>query len=340
MVTRALHIDFYEKIIKHLPTREICCAFAYGSGVFQQKNHPNMKKNMLDFIVVVNDSYSWHKRNMLWNPTHYSALKHLGANRVANVQDNYGAGVYFNTLVPCEGRLIKYGVLNHDTLLNDLLDWETLYVAGRLHKPVCMIKGPGVTGASSPELRNALNTNLHSAMHCALLVLDDRFTEEELYLTITGLSYSGDLRMKVGEDKNKITNIVRPHMDKFRELYESTLDADPHLNWNKSKGEFSQNVESESRYHHLNLLPRKLTETIVLAKSRDGRLRDTEEVIHHLAHDAEETSEVIQSCVAQIVQRSSTSQSLKGILTAGLVKSAQYSYAKLNKMWKSKKQKK
>lgn len=31
---------------------------------------------------------------------------------------------------------IKYGVVSVDTLCNDLLNWETMYLSGRLHKPV------------------------------------------------------------------------------------------------------------------------------------------------------------------------------------------------------------
>ena len=116
-----------------------------------------------------------------------------------NIQENWGARIYFNTLIPFETGLIKYGVISESDLVTDLLDWETLYVAGRLHKPVNILEQGG-----EEEVGMALRQNLMSSLHTALLLLPDTFTEEQLYLTLAGLSYTGDLRMIMGEDKNKV----------------------------------------------------------------------------------------------------------------------------------------
>ena len=60
---------------------------------------------MIDLVFVVNDPVSWHQQNLEKNPHHYSGLRILGARCVAAIQDNVGAGVYYNTLVRCEGRV-------------------------------------------------------------------------------------------------------------------------------------------------------------------------------------------------------------------------------------------
>ena len=69
-------------------------------------------------------------------PEHYSFLRRFGSGLVSRVQDDWGAGVYFNPYITVNGTMIKYGVVNLDTLQKDLSQWDTLYLAGRLHKPV------------------------------------------------------------------------------------------------------------------------------------------------------------------------------------------------------------
>ena len=71
---------------------------AYGSGVFQQKNH-NASASMVDLVFAVDDPLAWHDQNLARNPHHYSVLKYLGAANVAAFQENFGAGVYYNTMV-------------------------------------------------------------------------------------------------------------------------------------------------------------------------------------------------------------------------------------------------
>lgn len=130
---------------------------------------------MLDFVFAVDDPVTWHTMNLLQNRKHYSILKLLGPTIISSIQSNYGASVYYNTLVPVDGRVniiikqqrcaaalsawsvnaspkfsyetntspldqvIKYGVISTDALIDDLLHWKTMYVAGRLHKPVSIL---------------------------------------------------------------------------------------------------------------------------------------------------------------------------------------------------------
>jgi len=66
------------------------------------------------------------------------------------------------------------------------VDWTTLYLSGRLHKPVHVIHS-----THDAAIDAAIRTNLESAMHASLLLLPDYFTETQLFLTVASLSYSG-----------------------------------------------------------------------------------------------------------------------------------------------------
>ena len=70
-----------------------------------------------------------------------------------------------------------------DVLLRDLLQWDTLYLSGRLLKPVALIQAHDAIVA-------AMHTNCVSSLAAALLLLPPRFTETDLYVTIAGLSFS------------------------------------------------------------------------------------------------------------------------------------------------------
>ncbi|OBS74713.1 hypothetical protein A6R68_14750, partial [Neotoma lepida] len=173
------------RILAHFP-EDLSLAFAYGSAVYRQAGPSAHQENpMLDLVFTVDDPVAWHAKNLKKNWSHYSFLKLLGPRIISSVQNNYGAGVYFNPLIICDGKLIKYGVITTGTLIDDLLNWNSLYIAGRLQKPVKI-----VSMNENTTLRSALDKNLKSAVTAACLMLPESFSEEDLFIEIAGLSYS------------------------------------------------------------------------------------------------------------------------------------------------------
>lgn len=343
-ITKTLLIpDLYSRILSRFPQNIQFC-FAYGSGV--KKQLTSTKRNMIDLIYCVDDSNKWHKINIQRNGSHYSALKYLGYKFISRYQENSGAKVYYNTLVPFEDALIKYGIVTTRDLVTDLLEWSDLYLAGRLHKPVEILKDP-----SNAELQMALQLNLQSAVHAALLILPDSFSEYEFYYTITNLSYAGDFRMTFGENKHKVENIVKPQMLGFRNLYKPYLKVlhdfvdfptnNTTENSNKCNEEVpsisneiscSQDVRPLAKLHHLNQLPRWPQVALTRFWNRGNFRQDTEDVLRAIAYDPDSNT-IVRQCINDIVWKSSVKQSLKGILTAGLYKSIKYSSRKVLKMW-------
>jgi translocator assembly and maintenance protein 41 len=100
-----------------------------------------------------------------------------------------------------------------DTLCSDLLNWDTLYLAGRMHKPIRIIK-------DDPRVRLTQQVNLVSAARVALLTLPARFDRAALFHQIAGFSYAGDPRMHLpAENRGKVANIVAAQTPQFAELY-------------------------------------------------------------------------------------------------------------------------
>ncbi|XP_011496988.1 PREDICTED: phosphatidate cytidylyltransferase, mitochondrial [Ceratosolen solmsi marchali] len=328
-----------EKVVKTILQdypKNIKFCFAYGSGVFKQK--VDSFNNMLDLIFVVHNPCQWHFENINKNPTHYAQpLRFFGHKVITKVQESGGAKVYYNTLIKTsEGRNIKYGVISEISLVEDLLDWNVLYLSGRLHKPVQVIIEPD----EKSQLRTALVQNLHSAIHATLILLPEHFSEIEFYKTIVGLSYNGDFRMIFGEDKNKINNIVWPQLNKFKELYSPILkyfDQYIDIPKNNYNDICYQDISPEAKIYHLNKLPRVPQIKLIQIWSQGQKSKDIEDCLRAIAHDPD-SSEILDQCLRNIVCKSSIFQSLKGIITAGFIKSVQYSNRKIMKMIKSTKQ--
>lgn len=358
-------------------------AFAYGSGVFTQNGsaasssptHPsapaaikNMQQGsgkMIDFIFGVSYSQHWHALNLAQHRDHYSGLGSLGSYAVSQVQDRFGAGVYFNTHLTVNGTLIKYGVVNLDTLSQDLAQWNTLYLAGRLHKPVKILR-------DHPKIRLANQMNLLSALRVALLLLPERFTEFQLYNTIAGISYMGDLRMVLpAEDPGKVRNIVSGQMAHFRRLYEPLISNLPNVDFNDPRCAQSdwvddpdavlsmeQDMDPMRRGNMVRRLPESFREKLyfqyqgrfaipradfnkMMEESNDKkqdivRRPQGGEFERRIASDPR-LKEEVSTAIMKTIRWPSTVQTIKGPLTAGIRKSWNYIREKREKHRKSQK---
>jgi translocator assembly and maintenance protein 41 len=77
-------------------------------------------------------------------------------------------------------------VISTSALEHDLTIWSKLYIAGRLHKPVLDLMGPG-----TKQLAECLKLNREMAIMAALLQ-EERFVRKfDLFHGIAELSYLG-----------------------------------------------------------------------------------------------------------------------------------------------------
>lgn len=358
-------------ILREFPP--ITYAFAYGSGVFPQSDanasrvtqspHPSPPEailkwqkgggKMIDFILGTRYSSHFHDLNLHRHRDHYSFLGSLGSGVVSHVNDRYGAGVYFNPFVTVNGTMIKYGVVNLDILHRDLTDWDTLYLAGRLQKPVKIL-------FDDPTIRVANQRNLLSAVRCSLLLLPPTFTEKQLYSTIAGLSYQGDPRMSYGsENPKKIDNIVTHQLRNFRLLYHDLIQSLPNVSYVDanavSKPDWQDNVEVDLKLQQdleparrgniVRRLPKAFREKLyflyqskfaipgrefqeMLEQSQDEDARGIRKQLggpfdRRIAAE-KDLPEMVARAVQQTVKWPSTVQSIKGAFTAGPVRSWRY----------------
>uniref|UniRef100_A0AC35TTX8 Phosphatidate cytidylyltransferase, mitochondrial n=1 Tax=Rhabditophanes sp. KR3021 TaxID=114890 RepID=A0AC35TTX8_9BILA len=316
----------YLELIKCVPLDTADFVFAYGSGAISQANE-NMKDKMVDFIIVTNDPLKFHTDNIDANPNHYSAIRHFGPNAITKFQTRMAARVFYNTQITSMGRTIKYGVISTDNILQDLLDWSWLYVAGRMQKPVLNVLMP------TEKIKDAVRVNRVSALQFGLLMVGDTFTYEDLFKQIVSLSYNGDFRQIIGEDRDKVQKIVTGGMDRFIEIYNPLLIEDPRITVLSNKIE--QDNTTPAIFHRINLLPSGVLNNVQeLWKKKYKERKDVEETLFSLAHRSD-VDTIIQNSVSSIVAKSSRNQTVKNAFSAGVVKSFIYSSAKFFKMIKS-----
>jgi translocator assembly and maintenance protein 41 len=325
-------------------------AFAYGSGVFPQRGYAKQptRKPMVDYIFGVNHAQHFHSLNLTDHADHYSFLRRFGSGTIAHVQERYGAGVYFNPYVTVNGIAIKYGIVNLETLCDDLDDWHTLYLAGRMQKPVKVLR-------DHPKVQIAQQRNLNAALRTALLLLPERFTERALFTTIASLSYLGDPRMSVGgENPKKVENIVSAQQEHFRALYGPLLADLPNVQYlsthdiGQDMAPLLQDLDSQTRGNMVRRMPKMFKTKLyngyrrILGEAHVATLlADAKEPIDSSSSFGSPFDAAIASSpllpaqvtktISATVAWPSTIQSVKGILTAGPLKSWNYVAEKLQK---------
>ena len=349
-------------------------AFAYGSGVFPQSDsssttgsaalhpHPSsaistvqkIEGKMIDFIFGVSYTQHWHSLNLHQHRDHYSAAGYLRSYLVSRIQDNWGAGVYFNPFVTVNGTLIKYGVVNLDTLCRDLSSWDTMYLAGRLQKPVKILR-------DDPRVRLANQINLLSAVRTALLLLPPRFSEQELYSTIAGLSYMGDPRMSFGaENQNKVPNLVKYQLPHFRRLYAPLIENLPNVSFTDARctspdwiedpnanTNLAQDMDPRKRGNMVRRLPKSFRSKLYFQYQSKFQIPQVE--FNKMLDETDDTdptrvrkqqggafeqrvagdeqgalTKEVSAALQRTIKWPSYSQSLKGPVTAGISKSWRY----------------
>ncbi|XP_038991464.1 phosphatidate cytidylyltransferase, mitochondrial-like isoform X2 [Hibiscus syriacus] len=299
--------------LKAFPPVEFCCV--YGSAL--HSTYPD-KSTMTDYILGVSDPLQWHSE-------------------ITGVADSIGVGIHFNPYVTWNNKMLKYGVFRMNDLIQDLLNWESLYLSGRLQKPVNML-------VDNLDIENVNSVNLRAAVSASLLFLPPKFTEEDLYAKICSLSYMGDLRMLFAEDRNKVKKIVRGQFDLFQTMYKTFLreyeDKD-FLRFSSSTNQLaniSQDCGLAVTCSHLSSLPPSIRSRMGIKKEKMEVISKSGEVgnSYRLGFGSrEEAAQCMQKVLRRTVRVSSARQAVSGVLTVGGVKAARYLTNKMCKAWRS-----
>lgn len=218
-------MTFIELLRSHVKTPFIT-AFAYGSGVFKQRQQQHVNK-MIDYLVVVRgeELTRWHESNSKMNPLDYPTLGKLALNH----SKLFHEAVYYVPDVSVSGdkRRIKYGVVGWEWLLRDLFTWETMFLAGRLQKPT--IRSEIEDEEMRRVLDSAMEYNLDSALRTSLLLNSHcpNFSGDFIQILkgIVSLSYTNDPRMFLAESPQKVENIVRGQLRELEAMYLERYEA-------------------------------------------------------------------------------------------------------------------
>lgn len=310
-----------EKFVSTLPNT--LAVIGYGSGVIPQDSSIDAKKQ-IDLFIVVDDKVKWNRENIIKNPNYYSATSKLFFNNANEKIQNLGAKICYIPYINYNGDTYKIGVTDSKNLISDLEYWESFYLAGRFQKDILFIN-------VDDSILKAIKSNREKALMCALLLLeDDEKNLKTLYKKICSLSYIGDIRNSIAEDKNKIDNLSKDY-EKYKQIYGTNSKyfkvTDNHDNIEINYSEIFNDIVNLPIDLFIPLYNYLKTNTVLFHFVSDLTVNNL-----YLSKDKlMEIRKILLNYFKEINKQASIKQSIKGILTAGPVNSSKYVYAKLQK---------
>lgn len=318
-----------QKLFKNIVesfNNEINVSIAYGSGVTPQNGYQSKlcKNQQSDFIFLVKNNEKFHQKNIQQHSNHYVWKK---LKIIKLIQGKYG--VYFNPFVMIKKKLIKYGVVSIDSVLADLCEWQSMFIAGRLQKPIFFVKD------NDTRVKFLNQFNLKNAMSLSIfLIKSEEFNEIELYKKITSISYTGDIRMSIGgENPNKIKNIVDNQFNEFKKLYEPIFSFFLENNYIIQKKTYSNVRVFKKNFTLINKF--NLIKAFPLSFRNKLQKLYSDKTLIEIVKDPK-LSENLTKVLRKIILFSSVKQLIIGFLSSGFSKSLKYAFLKLIKFLKGK----
>ncbi len=301
------------KFIKTLPKDEVLAVKAYGSSIAYQEGYKDNEKKQVDLIVIVDNIKKFYRENLKLNRYMYSFTPRLYFRLSSREKMRKHAGICYTTDINYRVGEVedtyKMGVIEKNDVLEDLREWKTFYIAGRFQKEV-------YTAVEDKEIEQANEINRRNALIVGLLLLDkEKPTLLDLYEKICSLSYMGDSRKNLkAEDPNKVRNIASGSKEYFDQIYGSSRE------FFELKKDII-NINYDSLFKGLKELPINLKEKIIHDLNGDRPSIENMDIVR----------KSICEYLENIIRKSSTGQTIKGIFTTGFVNSVGYALRKLKK---------
>lgn len=280
-----------DDILKFMKSRpKTLGIIGYGSGVNAQYGQGN-RKVQVDLIVIVDNLKKWHLENMKKNSHDYSFVGKMFFKHASNDKLRAGGKITYMTYIPFEGKEYKIGTIEKKDFLDDLKNWDTFYMAGRMQKPILVVE-------ASDDILSAIEYNRFAGLLATKLLLGEgEYDEEYFYTILAGLSYIGDTRMGIAENPDKVMNIVKGSFDFYHDTYGSQL-----------------NIKDGK---------------VLVCKEKKDKLPD--DLKCFLDSYKGEIGNGIRKFLVNKNKSQSTEQTIKGLFTTGPIKSIKYVYQKLKR---------